>query len=52
MNHLPLRGQSPGPLFLLSSGQLLSRTLLTHWLKDPFSLTVMLCTLFVVKRGH
>ena len=21
-------------------------------LKDPFSLTVMLCALFVVKRGH
>lgn len=37
MNYLPLRGQSPGPLFLLSSGQPLSRTLLTHWLKDIFA---------------
>ena len=37
MNYQPLRGQSPGPLFLLSSGQPLSRTLLTHWLKDIFA---------------
>ena len=37
MNYLPLRGQSPGPLFLLSSGQPLSWTLLTHWLKDIFA---------------
>ena len=37
MNYLPLHGQSPGPLFLLSSGQPLSRTLLTHWLKDIFA---------------
>ena len=37
MNYLSLRGQSPGPLFLLSSGQPLSRTLLTHWLKDIFA---------------
>ena len=37
MNYLPLRGQSPGPLLLLSSGQPLSRTLLTQWLKDFFA---------------
>ena len=37
MNYLPLRGQSPGPLFLLSNGQPLSRSLLTHWLKDVFA---------------
>ena len=37
MNYLPLRGQSPGPLFLLSNGQPLSHTLLTHWLKDIFA---------------
>ena len=37
MNYLPLRGQSPGPLFLLSNGQPLSRTLLTHLLKDVFA---------------
>ena len=37
MNYLPLCGQSPGPLFLLSNGQQLSRTLLTHWLKDIFA---------------
>ena len=24
----------------------------TSYFKDPFSLTVMLCALFVVKRGH
>ena len=36
MNYLPLRGQSPGPLFLLSS-QPLSLTLLTHRLKDIFA---------------
>ena len=35
MNSLPLRGQSPGPLFLLSNGQPLSHTLLT--LKDIFA---------------
>ena len=37
MNYLPLRGQSPGSLFLLSNGQPLSCTLLTHWLKDIFA---------------
>ena len=37
MNYLPRRGQSPSPLFLLSNGQLLSQTLLTHWLKDFFA---------------
>ena len=39
MNYLPMRGQSPGSLFLLSNGQTLSRTLLTHWLKDFFAAT-------------
>jgi len=39
MNYLPLRGQSPGPLFLHSNGQPLSCTLLTHWLKDIFATT-------------
>ena len=37
IQYLPLRGQSPGPLFLLSSGQPLSRALLTRWLKDIFA---------------
>ena len=37
MNYLPLHGQSPGPLFLLSNGQPLSCPLLTHWLKDVFA---------------
>ena len=37
MHYLPLGGQSPGPLFLLSNGQPLSRTLLTQWLKDVFA---------------
>lgn len=29
--------QSPGPLLLLSNGQPLSHTLLTHWLKYIFA---------------
>ena len=37
MQYLPLRGQFPGPLFLLSSGQPLSHALLTRWLKDLFT---------------
>ena len=37
VQYLLLRGQSPGPLFLLSSGQPLSRALLTRWLKDTFT---------------
>ena len=39
VKYLPLRGQSPGPLFLLSNGQPLSRSLLTRWLKDIFATT-------------
>ena len=41
-NYLSLCGQSPGPLFLNSNGQPLSRTLLTHWLKDIFAAAGML----------
>ena len=35
-----------------SSKKLASSRLSALRLKDPFSLTVMLCALFVVKRGH
>ena len=37
MAYLSLRGKAPGPLFLLASGQPLSRALLTDWLRQIFS---------------
>lgn len=36
--YLAIRGNSPGPLFLLQSGQPLTRTLLTTWLRDILTL--------------
>ena len=35
--YLSLQGDSPGPLFLLQSGQPLSRTILTDWLRQIMS---------------
>ena len=35
--YLSLRGDSPGPLFLLQNGQPLSRTILTDWLRQIMS---------------
>ena len=35
--YLSLRGNSPVPLFLLQNGQLLSRTILTDWLRQIMS---------------
>ena len=34
MNYLALRGDVPGPLFLLQNGQPLSRNILTDWLRQ------------------
>ena len=34
MNYLALRGDAPGPLFLLQNGQPLSRNTLTDWLRQ------------------
>ena len=34
MNYLALRGDAPGPLFLLQNGQPLSRNILTDWLRQ------------------
>ena len=34
LQYLNLRGDSPGPLFLLQSGQTLTRSLLTSWLRQ------------------
>ena len=34
LQYLNLRGDSPGPLFLLQSGQPLTRSLLTSWLRQ------------------
>ena len=35
--YLSLRGNVPGPLFLLTNGQPLSRSILTDWLRQIFS---------------
>ena len=35
--YLAIRGNVPGPLFLLASGQPLSRSILTDWLRQIFS---------------
>ena len=35
--YLSIRGKAPGPLFLLASGQPLSRAILTDWLRQIFS---------------
>ena len=34
MNYLALRGDAPGPLFLLPNGQPLSPSILTDWLRQ------------------
>lgn len=36
--YLVIRGDGPGPLFLLQSGQPLTRPLLTNWLKEILTL--------------
>lgn len=38
IKYLEVRGDSPGPLFLLKSGSPLSRTLVTNWLRDILKL--------------
>lgn len=38
IKYLEVRGDSPGPLFLLKSGSPLSRTLVTNWLSDILKL--------------
>jgi len=37
MPYLELRGNSPGPLFICSNRQPLSRAFLSQWLKDTFA---------------